>query len=125
MANFALIENNNVVNVIVINDEDCGGGVFPHSEEIGKEYIASLGIEGEWLQTCTNSTFRSNYAYIGGTYDEALDAFIEPKPFDSWALDSQNQWAAPVQYPSDGDVYAWDEEQINWKRVDHLEWPSS
>ncbi|MFY9347859.1 MAG: hypothetical protein WAO93_08940 [Orrella sp.] len=115
MANFALIENNVVLNIIVINDSDCSGGVFPESEPIGQAFIASLGIEGEWLQTSVEKQFRSNYAFIGATYDPELDAFIEPKPFDSWALDSDNQWSAPIPYPSDGDAYAWNEDILNWE----------
>ena len=122
MANFALIENNIVLNIIVVNDEDCGGGIFPESEQLGKYYIQSLGIEGVWIQTSPDSTFRSNYAYIGGEYDSELDAFIEPKPFDSWVLNSDNQWSAPIPYPSDGDVYVWNEEVLNWEWVNHLDW---
>ena len=116
MANFALIENNVVLNVIVINDSDCSGGIFPDSEQVGKNYISSLGIEGMWLQTSPNAEFRSNYAFIGSTYDSELDAFINPKPFDSWILNSTNQWTAPIPYPFDGDFY-WDEESLSWLQI--------
>jgi hypothetical protein len=125
MAHFALVENNIVKNVIVVSDSDCGDVPFPNSEQIGKDYISSLGIDGVWIQTSVEKEFRSNYAFIGGTYDPELDAFIEIKPYDSWVLNPSNQWTAPVPYPSDGDVYEWDEEGKMWKWVDHLEWLNS
>ena len=70
MAHFALIDNTNTVReVIVIANDDCGGGNFPESEPIGQAYIASLGIEGEWRQTSYHANFRQTYAAIGGTFD--------------------------------------------------------
>jgi hypothetical protein len=78
MAHFALIENDVVTNVIVINNSDCGGGDFPESEPIGQAFIASIGLEGFYAQTSYNSNFRGCYAGIGYTYDADLDEFIAP-----------------------------------------------
>jgi hypothetical protein len=78
MAYFALIENDVVTNVIVIDNDDCGGGDFPESEAIGQAFIASIGLPGEWLQTSYNNNFRGCYAGIGYTYDDDLDEFIAP-----------------------------------------------
>ena len=78
MAHFARISNNIVQNVIVVSNDDCGGGNFPDSEPIGQAFIASLGLEGEWLQTSYHATFRGEYAGIGYTYDAALDQFVSP-----------------------------------------------
>ena len=78
MAHFAKIEDSLVVDVIVVANSDCGGGDFPESEPIGQAFIASLGLDGEWLQTSYNSNFRGNYAGIGGTYDAVLDVFVAP-----------------------------------------------
>jgi hypothetical protein len=100
MAHFAKIEDDIVTNIIVIGNEDCGGGDFPKSEKIGQEFIASLEIEGEWLQTSYNTymgthmeggkPFRKNYAIIGGTYDKKRDAFIPIKPLEgNWILDEE------------------------------------
>ena len=80
MAHFAQVENNIVRNVIVIDNSDCGGGDYPDSEPIGQAFIASLGIEGEWLQTSYNNNFRGTYAGQGMTYDPTLDEFISPQP---------------------------------------------
>ena len=76
MAHFARVENNFVREVIVIADDNCGGGNFPESEAPGQAFIASLGLEGEWLQTSYHANFRGKYAGIGDTYDAALDQFV-------------------------------------------------
>jgi len=78
MAHFAKVTNNKVTQVIVVADSDCGGGTFPASEAGGQAFIASLGLEGEWLQTSYNGNFRSRYAGIGFTYDAELDEFVPP-----------------------------------------------
>ena len=79
MAHFAQIDKNDIVRqVIVVSNEDCGGGDFPESEPIGQAFIASLGISGEWLQTSYHGNFRGCYAGIGYTYDADLDEFVPP-----------------------------------------------
>ena len=76
MAHFARIENGLVTNVIVISNDDCGGGDYPESESVGQAFIASIGLDGEWLQTSYNSNFRGHYAGIGYTFDG--NDFIPP-----------------------------------------------
>jgi len=79
MAHFAELKNGTVVRVIVIANSDCGGGNFPESEPIGQAFIASLGIDGEWLQTSYNGNFRSEYA-SGCVYNAEEDKFVRPQP---------------------------------------------
>jgi len=83
MAHFAQILNNKVETVIVVANDDCGGGNFPESEAIGQAFIASLGISGEWLQTSYNANFRGKYAGIGYTYDAELNEFVPPPVIES------------------------------------------
>ena len=65
-----------------------------------------------------SKALRFNYAGIGFTYDEERDAFIPPKPFDSWVLDEDTcLWVAPVAYPGDGEAYTWDEDAGDWVAV--------
>jgi hypothetical protein len=78
MAHFARIDNGIVREVIVIDNNDCGGGDFPESETIGQAFIANIGLDGEWRQTSYNGNFRGMYAGIGFTYDADLDEFIPP-----------------------------------------------
>jgi hypothetical protein len=80
MAHFAQVQDGIVRNVIVINNSDCGGGEFPDSEPIGQAFIASIGIDGEWLQTSYNNNFRGTYAGQGMTYHPTLDEFVSPQP---------------------------------------------
>lgn len=76
MAHFAEIKNNIVRQVIVVSNDDCGGGNFPESEPIGQAFIASLGIEGTWLQTSYHANFRGAYAGINMVYDPVTDTFV-------------------------------------------------
>ena len=78
MAHFAKIENDTVTNVIVISNNDCGGGEFPESEVIGQAFIASLGLTGFWLQTSYHANFRGCYASVGWTYDAINNVFVVP-----------------------------------------------
>ena len=80
MAHFAKIENNVVTSVLVVANSDCGGGEFPDSEVVGQEFLASLGLTGEWKQTSYHNNFRGRYASFGYTYDADLDEFIAPLP---------------------------------------------
>jgi len=77
MAHFAKIENGVVKQIIVVSNDDCGGGEFPESEPIGQAFIASLGLDGLWLQTSYHSNFRANYA-ANCTYNADLDEFVLP-----------------------------------------------
>lgn len=84
MAHFALIDNTNTVReIIVIGNDDCGGGNFPESEPIGQAFIASIGLAGEWKQTSYNNNFRGRYAGIGDIYDAVNDVFVAPPPIET------------------------------------------
>jgi len=72
MAHFAKVENGVVREVIVIGNDDAP------TEAAGKQFIASIGLAGDWVQTSYNSNFRGKYAGIGDTYDADLDVFVSP-----------------------------------------------
>jgi hypothetical protein len=65
-----------VQRVIVVSNDDCGGGDFPESEPIGQSFIASIGLTGEWLQTSYHGSFRGKYAGMGDIYDPESDTFV-------------------------------------------------
>lgn len=116
MAHFAqLDENNIVVQVIVAGDE---------YESTGEELYAQ-NVGGVWKRTSYNTVngthrnngtpFRGNYAGIGFKYDEVLDAFIPPKPFNSWVLnESIFNWVPPIPVPDASSAWMWDEEIQSW-----------
>jgi hypothetical protein len=117
MAHFAQLSNDNTVSqVIVVNNADTIDQDGNESEAIGIAFCQTLlGADTSWRQTSYNAKIRKNYAGIGFTYDEDLDAFIPPKPFPSWSLDSQTcQWKPPIPYPTDGERYQWDEDELAW-----------
>jgi hypothetical protein len=120
MSHWAELDENNVVlRVLVGNNDEPGEGLDWIEENLG----------GRWLKTSYNTQggvhlaggtpFRGNFAATGFTYDEALDAFIAPKRFDSWVLNTERfEWEAPVPYPSDGWLYMWDESAAAWVEVE-------
>jgi hypothetical protein len=117
MAHFAQLENNIVTKVIVVANETIIDENGNENEQIGIDFCSNL-IGGTWKQTSYNGNIRKRHAGIGYTYNESLDAFIEPKPFNSWVLDETTaQWKAPVDMPTDGKIYTWDEETQNWNEV--------
>jgi hypothetical protein len=121
MAHFAEIdENGTVLRVLVVDDAQ---------EHRGQEFLADeLGLGGTWLKTSYNTSggvhrnggtpFRKNYAGIGFKYDADRDAFMAPKPFDSWILNEDTcWWEAPVAMPTDGKEYRWDEGTTSWEEI--------
>lgn len=76
MAHFARIDGNVVKQVIVVSNDDCGGGDFPESEPIGQVFLASIGLAGNWKQCSYSGSFRGIYPNAGCKYDEANDVFV-------------------------------------------------
>ena len=120
MAHFAKLDDQNVVvDMVVVNNETLGNLPFPESEPVGIAFLTKWsGGYTNWKQTSYNANFRKNYAGMGYTYDAVLDAFIPPKPYTSWLLNTETcQWEPPTPYPSDGNVYSWDEATQSWVKV--------
>ena len=120
MGNFTKLNAQNIViDVNAVNDETLGNLPFPESEPVGIAFLTEWsGGYTNWKHTSYNANFRKNYAGIGYTYDAVLDAFIAPKPYPSWLLNTETcQWQAPTPYPSDGNLYTWDEETLSWVQV--------
>lgn len=115
MAHFAEIDDTNtVVRVLVTDNND------PNGDEGAQWLVDNLG--GTWVKTSYNGNIRKNYAGIGYTYDEALDAFVAPKPYASWILNEDTaRWEAPTPYPTDGILYTWDEDKLAWAIVEFQE----
>ena len=118
MAHFAQLDDNNIVTqVIVVNNNELLDKNSQESEAKGIAFCQSL-FGGNWKQTSYNATIRKHYAGIGSTYDSARDAFIPPKPFNSWTLDEETcTWQPPVPRPTDDKVYTWDEDNQQWIEV--------
>jgi hypothetical protein len=116
MAHFAEIGiNNEVLKVVVVNNKELLNDQGIEKESLGQEFCRKL-FGGNWIQTSFNSKFRKNYAGIGYTYDKNRDAFIPPKPYNSWVLDEETcLWQAPIPMPNDGSIYTWNENLQSWQ----------
>ena len=134
MASFAKLNSENIVTTVVsvVNEvlKDLNG---VEQENIGIQFLKTLYNEPNaiWKQTSYNTNggihklggtpFRKNHAGIGYTYDSQRDAFISPKPYNSWILNETTcLWEAPVAYPVDSNInniYTWNEEILDWELI--------
>jgi len=118
MAYFAELDNNNVVLRVVVVSNDF----VPSDEHIdGETWCINFFKTPNWKQTSYNHNFRKQYAGIGYTYDSEKNKFISPQPYASWALDANDDWHAPVTYPTDttDKAVVWDEENLKWIATDY------
>jgi len=99
MAHYAKIENNQITNIIIAEQDFIESG--------------AMGNPATFIQVLDNNGVVKNHVGIGYIYNAELDAFIAPKPFDSWVL-VNNVWIAPVDMPQDNKRYIWNEETTNW-----------
>ena len=118
MAHFAQLDENNVVTqVIVVSNADTADANGVEKESIGVAFCERL-FGGKWKQTSYNGNTRKRYAGIGYTYNESLDAFVPPKPYNSWVLNNTTaNWDAPTPMPTDAaenEYYRWDEPTTSW-----------
>ena len=124
MAHFAKINESNIVTqVVVVNDSDG------NNDTDGQNFLNNLFYTTHtWKKTSYNTygnthrlggtPYRKNFASVGFTYDSSRDAFIEPKPYNSWTLNETTcLWESPVAYPSDGKSYEWDEDNKQWVEI--------
>ena len=114
MAHFAKLGTGNLIERVEVVSNDIAT-----DEQTGIDFLNNLyGTRDTWKQTSYNGTIRKNFAGIGYTYDQTRDAFIPPKPYNSWTLDETTcLWEAPVAYPDDGQEYEWNENTTSWENV--------
>ena len=115
MAHFAKLKVGNIVEKVAVVSNDIAT-----TEQAGVEFLQNLyGDRAVWKQTSYNNNIRKNFAGVGYTYDENRDAFIPPKPFNSWTLNETTcLWEAPVAKPTDGQQYDWNEDNQTWDLIE-------
>jgi hypothetical protein len=117
MAHFVKIGTGNIVEkIIVVENSVITDNSGIEQENLGVDFINKLfNTQDIWKQTSYNRNFRKNYAGVGYTYDKIRDAFIPPKPFDSWVLNEQTcLWESPIPLPQDTNMYLWNETTLSW-----------
>jgi hypothetical protein len=112
MAHFCKLgKGNKVLKVEVVSND------IATTEQAGINFLRNLYNDqnSQWFQTSYNGNIRKNYAGIGYSYDQTRDAFIPIKPYNSWVLNETTcLWEAPVDYPTDGKKYNWNETNQTW-----------
>ena len=120
MAHFAELDSNNIVTRVVVVGNDVATADGPlgtndmHVD--GETWCVNFFKSGTWKQTSYNHNFRKQYCGKGYTFDAAKNKFISPQPFTSWSLDGNDDWKAPVTYPTDTEdkLINWDEDNQKW-----------
>jgi len=125
MAHFAKIGVGNIIERVARVSNDIAT-----TEQEGMNFLNNLYKSRDvWKQTSYNTVggvhllggtpFRKNYAGVGYTYDQTRDAFIPPKPFNSWILNEETcWWKAPVALPDTENRYNWNENTQQWDLID-------
>ena len=111
MAHFAKLGTGNIILKVEVVSNDIAT-----TEQAGVDFLNNLyGSRDVWKQTSYNGNIRKNFAGIGYTYDQTKDAFIAPKPFNSWILNETTcLWEAPVALPDTENRYNWNETNQTW-----------
>tara|TARA_R100000742_G_C4255368_1_gene73329 strand:- start:356 stop:841 length:486 start_codon:yes stop_codon:yes gene_type:complete len=126
---------------VVGNDNPANGGTIGENDMHvdGETFCEKFYKGGIWKQTSYNNNFRKQYAAEGFVYDPVKDKFLHPQPYASWSLDDDDNWQAPVTWPTNvrytiGEVehiydVAWNEEGLKWTAENHngqpLDWDPS
>ena len=111
MAHFAKLGVGNIIETVHVVSNDIAT-----TEQAGVDFLNNLyNSRDVWKQTSYNGNIRKNFAGVGYTYDQSRDAFIAPKPFNSWILNETTcQWEAPVALPDTENRYNWNETNQTW-----------
>jgi hypothetical protein len=111
MAHFAKLGTGNIIETVEVVSNDIA-----LTEQAGVDFLNNLyNTRDVWKQTSYNNNIRKNFAGIGFQYDQTRDAFIPPKPFNSWILNETTcLWEAPVALPDTENRYNWNEETTTW-----------
>ena len=129
MAHFAKIDNLETVVFITVGKEEDNGKELELCARTGDTYRQTSYNTRGGIHYKTNShepsedqskAFRKNFAAVGYTFDKDRDAFIPPKPYNSWILNETTcQWEAPVAKPDSesGEKYNWNEETKSWDEI--------
>lgn len=115
MSHFAKLDDNNIVVFVTRGRQEDDGKEAELSARTGDRYVQTSYNTHAGVHLLGGTPLRKNFAGIGYTYDEGRDAFIPPKPFESWLLNENTcLWDPPVPYPNDGAFYEWDEDEQKW-----------
>ena len=117
MAHYAFIDKNNIVVEVIVgrNEDEIVDGISDWEKHY-EEFRSGL----KCVRTSYNHNIRKNFAGVGYSYDPIRDAFIAPKPFESWTLDENTcKWQPPIPRPESlNKLYFWVEENLSWVEIE-------
>jgi hypothetical protein len=116
MAHYAFLDENNIVTEVIVGCDESETDWEQHYGDFKGQVCKQTSYNTFGGVHVTGGVpFRKNYAGVGFSYDATRDAFIPPKPFESWVLNDETcLWSAPVEHPNDGQQYSWNESQQAW-----------
>lgn len=125
MAHYAFLDENNIVTEVIVGKDETEliEGKTPeiwYGEFRGQRCLRTSYNTQGGQHLHGGTPFRKNYAGIGYSFSDVLDAFIPPKPYPSWVLNENTcLWEAPIPYPTndEGIFYTWNEEKQEWQVV--------
>jgi hypothetical protein len=127
MAHYAFLDENNTVTLVIVgkNEDEDGIDWEQFYGAVRTSYNTAGGVyyDPDTQQPALDQSkaFRKNYAGIGYTFDPVRDAFLTPKPFNSWILDESScTWQPPVPMPADGENYQWNEDLLTWEMASNI-----
>lgn len=121
MSHFAKLDENNVVIFVTVGRQEDDGKEAELCARTGDRYVQTSYNTQAGVHMSGGIPFRKNFAAIGYTYDDQRDAFVPPKPFESWLLNEDTcQWEPPVPPPAveEGFMAVWDEDVVNWDVIE-------
>lgn len=118
MANYAFLDENNIVTETIPGKDEGEDGIDWEQwygnfrgqvcKRTSYNTIGNVHVNGK-------TPFRGNYAGIGYIYQEDIDAFVAPQPYPSWTLNDNFIWQPPVAMPTDDQMYIWNEDSQSWE----------
>jgi hypothetical protein len=120
MAYYAFLDENNIVTEVIPGKNEGEDGI--DWEQWYEDFRGQVCKRTSWntvgnVHRNGGTPFRGNYAGIGYTYRQDIDAFVPPKPYASWILNASVQWQPPIPVPTDGKAYSWDEQTTSWTEI--------
>jgi len=120
MAHYAFLDEHNIVTEVIVGKNENEDGI--DWEQWYGDFRGQVCKRTSYntlgnVHNNGGTPYRGNYAAIGYLYRQDIDAFVTPQPFSSWILDSNVVWQAPIDMPTDGKMYSWNEETQTWVEV--------
>ena len=112
MAHYAFLDENNIVTEVIVgrNEDEVVDGISDWEAHYGE-------FRGQVCKrTSYNNNIRGTYAGIGYYYNAEEDIFVAPQPYPSWTRNG-SFWEAPTPMPTDGAIYRWVEDDLNWQVI--------